>query len=116
MVASLNSTSVIVLWNGVVIPGHDIDNYTVIYSLVTSKRQEEEEMIGVPGYVIFIVITGLKPSVNYQFQVFATVIVDGQSLNGSRSNNVTLFNGKLYVQEKFIQLSLSLLSMIHRWD
>ena len=109
MVGSVNDTSVVVLWNAVVIPGHDIDNYTVIYSLVTSKRQEEgdEMMTVVPGNVTFIVITGLNLSFNYQFQVFAIVIVDDQSLKGNRSNNVTLFNGKLYVQEKFVQLSLS---------
>ena len=88
MVASLNDTSVIVLWNALVIPGHPIDNYTVIYSPVTSKRQDEGEMmIIVPGSVTSIVITGLDPSkfnfnFNYQFQVFATVIVDGQTLNG----------------------------------
>ena len=100
MVVSLNDTSVIVLWNAVIIPGHDIDNYTVIYSPVTSKRQDEGEemMIIVPGYVTSIVITGLNPSFNYQFQVFATVIVDGQTLNGDRSNTVT--TGKLICTER----------------
>ena len=87
MVASLNDTSVNVSWTEVVIPGHDINNYTVIYSPVTSKRQEEGEMmIIVPGSVTSIVITGLDPSFNYQFQVFATVIIDGQTLEGDRSN------------------------------
>ena len=90
MVASLNDTSVIVLWNALAIPGHPIDNYTVIYSPVTSKRQDEGEMmIIVPGSVTSIVITGLNPSFNYQFQVFATVIVDGQTLNGDSSNTVS---------------------------
>ena len=90
MVASLNDTSVIVLWNALVIPGHDIDTYTVIYSPLTSKRQEGE--IIVPGSVTSIVITGLDPSFNYQFQVFATVIVGGQTLEGDRSN--TTVRGK----------------------
>ena len=92
MVASLNDTSVIVLWNALVIPGHPIDNYTVIYSPVTSN--EGEMMIIVPGSVTSIVITGLDPSFNYQFQVFATVIIDGQTLNGDSSNTVTTVNGK----------------------
>ena len=86
MVASLNDTSVIVLWNALAIPGHPIDNYTVIYSPV---RQDEGEMIIVPGSVTSIVITGLNPSFNYQFQVFATVIVDGVTLNGDSSNTVS---------------------------
>ena len=94
MVASLNDTSsVIVSWTEVVIPGHDINTYTVIYSPVSSKRQEEGEiMIIVPGSVTSIVITGLDPSFNYQFQVFATVIVGGQTLEGDRSN--TTVRGK----------------------
>ena len=94
VVESLNDTSVIVSWTEVVIPGHDIDTYTVIYSPVTSKRQDEGEMIIVPGSYTSIVITGLNPSFNYQFQVFATVIVDGQAVNGDSSNTVTTVRGK----------------------
>ena len=89
MVASLNDTSVEVSWMEVIIPGHDIDTYTVIYSPVSQrrKRHEESEMIIVPGSVTSIVITGLDPSFNYQFQVFATVIVGGETVNGDRSNS-----------------------------
>ena len=88
VVESLNDTSLIVSWNVLVIPGYPIDNYTVIYSPVSSKRQEEGEMmIIVPGSVTSIVITGLDPSFNYQFQVFATVILDGQTVNGDRSDS-----------------------------
>ena len=95
MVASLNDTSVIVSWMEVVISGHDINTYTVIYSPVTSKRQEEGEMMRtVPGSVTSIVITGLDPSFNYQFQVFATVIVGGQTLEGDRSNTAATVRGK----------------------
>ena len=87
VVESLNDTSVNVSWTEVVISGHDIDTYTVIYSPLTSKRQDEGEMmIIVPGSDTSIVITGLDPSFNYQFQVFATVIVGGQTLEGDRSN------------------------------
>ena len=94
-VASLNDTSVIVLWNALVISGYPIVNYTVIYSPVTNKTQDEGEMISIaPGSVTSIVITGLDPSFNYQFQVFATVIVDGQTLVGDSSNTVTTVRGK----------------------
>ena len=95
MVESLNDTSVIVSWTEVVIPGHDINTYTVIYSPLTSKSQDEGEMmIIVPGSDTSIVITGLDPSLNYQFQVFATVIVDGQTVEGDRSNTVATVRGK----------------------
>ena len=96
MVESLNDTSVIVSWTEVVISGHPIDTYTVIYSPVSQrrKRHEESEMIIVPGSVTSIVITGLVPSFNYQFQVFATVIVDGQAVNGDSSSTVTTGRSK----------------------
>ena len=98
VVESLNDTSVIVSWTEVVISGHDIDTYTVIYSPVsqlTSKSQDEGEMmIIVPGSDTSIVITGLDPSFNYQFQVFATVIVGGQTLEGDRSNTAATVRGK----------------------
>ena len=94
---SLNDTSVIVSWNALVIPDYPIYTYTVIYSPVTQrcKRQDEGEMMKiVPGSVTSIVITGLNPSFNYQFQVFATVIVGGQTLEGDRSNTVDTVRGK----------------------
>ena len=88
---SLSDTSVNVSWAAVVIPGHPIDNYTVVYSTVSQrrKRQEEEEEMVFPGTVTSAVISGLDSSFNYQFQVFATVIVNGQTLEGERSSVVT---------------------------
>ena len=97
VVESLNDTSVIVSWTEVVISGHDIDTYTVIYSPVSQhrKRHEESEMIIIVlGNVTSIIITGLDPSFNYQFQVFATVIVDGQTVNGDSSSTVTTGRSK----------------------
>ena len=99
-VDSLNGTSVNVSWDTLVIPGHPIDNYTVVYSPVSQRRkrqEEEEEEMVFPGTVTSAVITGLDSSFNYQFQVFATAIVDGQALEGERSsaeatgNNTKLF-------------------------
>ena len=59
MVVSLNNTSVIVLWAAVIIPGHPIDSYTVVYSPVSQrrKRQEEKEEMVFPGTVTSAVIT-----------------------------------------------------------
>ena len=49
--------------------------------------QEEEEITAVfPGTVTSAVITDLDPSVDYQFQVFATVIASGQTVKGERSS------------------------------
>ena len=89
-VESLNDSSVTVSWDALTIPGHPIDNYTVVYSPVSQQRrkrqeEEEEEEMVFPGTVTSAVITGLDSSVNYQFQVFATVILNGQSLEGERS-------------------------------
>ena len=68
-----------------------ITSYSIRYTIQPNgqrrKRHEESEMIIVPGSVTSIVITGLDPSFNYQFQVFATVIVDGETVNGDRSNS-----------------------------
>ena len=88
---SLSDTSVMVSWDALVIPGHPIDSYTVVYSPVSQrrKRQEDEEEMVFPGTVTSAVITGLDSSVNYQFQVFATVIVNGQTLEGERSTTAT---------------------------
>ena len=89
---SLTDTSVNVSWDALVIPGHPIDNYTVVYSPVSQRRkrqekEEEEEEMVFPGTVTSAVITGLDSSVNYQFQVFATVIVNGRILEGERSTS-----------------------------
>ena len=84
----LNDSSANLSWNALIIHAYPIDTYTVVYSPVSQryKRQEkEEEEMVFPGTVTSAVITGLDSSVNYQFQVFATVILNGQSLEGERS-------------------------------
>ena len=95
-VDSLTDTSVMVSWDALVIPGHPIDSYTVVYSPVSQrrKRQEEEEEMVFPGTVTSAVITGLDSSFNYQFQVFATVIANGQTLEGERSSAEATGNNK----------------------
>ena len=86
-VAPLTDTSVTVSWSPVVIPNFPIESYTVVYSPVSEsdRRQDGEMTAEFPGSVTSGVITDLDPALSYQFQVFATVTVDGVSLEGERS-------------------------------
>ena len=83
--SSLDSTSVNVSWDVLIILDFPIDKYTVIYSQL-SQQQNGKEMSAV-----FLppatsgVINDLRITDIYQFQVFATVTVDGSPLDGERS-------------------------------
>ena len=82
---SLSETSVSVSWNALVISDFSIDNYNVVYS--PGPVSGDGEMTAVfPGSVTSGIITDLDPALNYQFQVFATVTVDGVPLEGERSD------------------------------
>ena len=91
MVTALNDTAVTVSWNALIIPDFSVDSYTVVYSPVSQhrRRQDGKEMSAVfPGTATSGVIAGLDPATDYQFQVFATVTVDGVPLEGERSISV----------------------------
>ena len=84
-VTALTDTAVTVSWNAMVIPDFSIDHYTVLYSRVESqrhRRQDEAFTVRFPSYALSGVIAGLDSTATYQFQVFATVTVDGTSLKG----------------------------------
>ena len=87
-VTVLNDTAVNVTWKALVIPDISVASYTVVYRELS--EQDEREMSDV-----FIspatsgIITGLDPATYYQFQVFATVRVNGVTMNGERSTSVT---------------------------
>ena len=88
-VAALNATAVTVSWNALVIPDFPIDHYTVLYSLVESqhdRRQDHMPCQETGSYALSGVIAGLDSTAIYQFQVFATVTVNGTSLQGDRSS------------------------------
>ena len=91
MVTALNDTSVYVSWNAVIIPDSFVDFYTVVYSPASQRRRRQDggEMSAVfPGTATSGVMGGLDPATDYKFQVFATVTVDGVSLEGERSISV----------------------------
>ena len=91
-VTPLTDTSVTVSWSPVVIPNFPIETYTVVYSPVSeSRRRQDGEMTAeFPGPVTSGVITDLDLALSYQFQVFATVTVDGVPLEGERSTPDTI--------------------------
>lgn len=94
-VLSLNDTAVTVLWNALIISNHSIDSYTVVYSSISQHGmwQQAEEMIGtVPGSVTSAVVTGLNPTYDYQFQVFATLVVHDMIVEGERSSPINIGN------------------------
>ena len=86
-VTAINSTAVTVSWNVLIV---SIGYYTVVYSHVShnhsSQYGEMHAVFNSPA--TSGVISGLTPGDTYQFQVFATVIVDGRILVGERSTPV----------------------------
>ena len=81
---TVDDTSVTVSWNDLIIPDFSIDYYTVVYTRLS--QQQNEEMSTSPatsGVGIDLDTTAI-----YQFQVFATVTVDGRTVDGERSNPV----------------------------
>ena len=88
--AVFNDTAVTVSWNS--IQSYPVDFYTVVYSPVSQRRRRQDggEMSAVfPPPATSGVIGGLDPDTDYQFQVFATVTVDGTPLKGEGSVLVT---------------------------
>ena len=84
--AVFNDTAVVVLWNS--IQNFSVDFYTVVYSPVSQRRRRQD---GGEMSAVFAPpatsgrITGLDSATDYQFQVFATVTVDGVTLQGEGS-------------------------------
>ena len=84
-VVSLCDTVVLLLWNKLVIPYVIIDYYTVVYS----HDQQDREMNAVfPLSATSGIVSDLNSTVVYRFQVFATITVDGRTVDGERSTLV----------------------------
>ena len=83
---SFDDTSVTVSWDVFIIPDFPV-TYTVVYSQLS--EQEDEEM-SVEVSDTSTVISALNSDNIYQFEVFATVTVDGTPLQGERSSPVYL--------------------------
>ena len=82
---SLCDSVVFLSWNKLVIPYVIIDHYTVVYS----HDQQDREMNAVfPHSATSGIISDLSSTVVYRFQVFATITVDGRTVDGERSTVV----------------------------
>ena len=88
---SLNDTAVTVSWEALVIHGYPnaVESYTVVYGPVSQSHSREMSVV-FPSPATSGVITGLDPAVTYQYQVFATAIVESTTLVGERSSAVRL--------------------------
>ena len=91
-VSLVNNTAVNVAWSALIIPRLSIDYYTVLYSPVTRQiKREDGEMSAVfPPYATVGIITSLNAAVAYQFQVFATVTVNGTVLQGEKNSPINI--------------------------
>ena len=81
---TVDNTSVTVTWNDLIIADFSIDYYTVVYTRLS--QQQNEEMSTSPatsGVGIDLDTTAI-----YQFQVFATVTVNGTAVDGEKSTPV----------------------------
>ena len=88
IVSSLNSTSVNVSWDVLIILDFPIDKYTVIYSQLSQQQNGREMSAEFLPPATSGVINDLRTTDVYQFQVIATVTVNGSPLEGERSTPV----------------------------
>ena len=84
---SFDGTSVTVSWDVLIIPDFSVTTYTVLYSRL-SEQEDEEMRVEVSD--TSAAISALYSDNVYQFEVFATVTVDGIPLEGERSSPVYL--------------------------
>ena len=81
---TVDNTSVTVSWNDLIILDFSIDYYTVVYTRL-SQQQNEEMSISPATSGVGI---DLDTTAIYQFQVFATVTVNGRTVDGEKSTPV----------------------------
>ena len=87
---TVDDTSVTVSWNDLIIPDFSIDYYTVVYS--QASQQQMSAVFSPPA--TSGVITDLASPAIYQFQVFATVTVNGKAVDGEKSSPVYFVSGE----------------------
>ena len=88
MVEQLTATSVRVSWDEIPVDGI---TYRVYYSQTGNRKRQSTE-VSMDSTTNSVDIDGLDSNVEYQFQVVATAIVNGETIEGERSevNNDSL--------------------------
>jgi fibronectin type 3 domain-containing protein len=77
----VSANSVRVSWDSIDIP--EITGYTVYYSQTGNRERQSE--VTVPSSDNSVVIEGLVNNEEYQFQVAAIAVLDGEIITGRRS-------------------------------
>ena len=81
MVEQLTATSVRVSWDEIPVDGI---TYRVYYSQTGNRKRQSTEM-SMDSTANSVDIDGLDSNVEYQFQVVAVAVVNGQTIEGERS-------------------------------
>ena len=81
MVEQLTATSVRVSWDEIPVDGI---TYRVYYSQTGNRKRQSTEM-SMDSTTNSVDIDGLDSNVEYQFQVVATAVVNGETIVGERS-------------------------------
>ena len=87
----LSPTSVNVSW--VRLDSDDIAGYLVYYSLMGGggrRRQDGQERVEFPGDVGSGEVDRLQPGTEYSFQVTATVLVSGMTVEGQQRSDINM--------------------------
>jgi fibronectin type 3 domain-containing protein len=77
----VSANSVRVSWDSIDIP--EITGYSIYYSQTGNRERQCE--VTVPSSVNSVVIEGLVNNEEYQFQVAAIAVLDGEIITGRRS-------------------------------
>ena len=81
MVEQLTATSVRVSWDEIPVDG---TTYRVYYSQTGNRKRQSTE-VSMDSTTNSVDIDGLDSNVEYQFQVVAIAVVNGQTIEGERS-------------------------------
>ncbi len=93
-VVVVNDTSIRVSWDPITDPG--ISGYIILYTSTLDGNDTQQKNI-TSTEPLPVLISGLSPEVEYQFQVQAVVEVDGEVFHGGKSKSVTVTTAGMYI-------------------
>ncbi len=86
----VSDTSIRISWDPITDPG--ISGYIILYTSTSDGNDTQQKNI-TSTEPLPVLISGLSPGLEYQFQVQAVVEVDGEVFLGEKSENVTVTAG-----------------------